>query len=103
MMTNTTADFQKPLEAVKALMALQAETIGKSFELQKKSGEQLMSFFQTEAEKAKGLKTPEELIKFNVDANTALFGLIKAQGEAFTALATQASQATMAKLQGFGK
>lgn len=96
-------DFQKPLEAVKALMSIQAETIGKSLELQKKSGEELMKFFQTEAEKARALKSPEDLIKFNVDANTALFGLIKAQGEAFTALATEASQATLAKLQGLTK
>lgn len=96
-------DFQKPLETVKALMSIQAETIGKSLELQKKSGEELMKFFQTEAEKARSLKGPEDLIKFNVDANTALFGLIKAQGEAFTALATEASQAALAKLQGLTK
>lgn len=101
-MTNP-LDFQKPLETVKALMSIQAETIGKSLELQKKSGEELMKFFQTEAEKARSLKSPEDLIKFNVDANTALFGLIKAQGEAFTALATEASQAMLAKLQGLTK
>lgn len=100
---NNTADFQKPLETVKALMAIQAETIGKSLELQKKSGEELMKFFQTEAEKARALKSPEDLIKYNVDANTALFGLLKSQGEAFTALATEASQATMSKLQGLAK
>jgi hypothetical protein len=99
----TNFDFQKPIEAVQALMAVQAETIGKSIELQKKAGEQLMSFFKTEAEKAKNLKTPEEVIKFNVDANTALFNLMKAQGEAFTALATEASSTAMAQFKKLGK
>lgn len=96
-------DFQKPLEAIQALMAMQAETIGKSIELQKKSGEELMAFFQSEVEKAKALKTPEDVVKFNVDANTRLFSMMKAQGEAFTALATQASQNAMAQFQKLGK
>ena len=100
---NANFDFKNPMEAVQSLMAMQAETIGKSIELQKKSGEQLMAFFQAEAEKAKNLKTPEEVIKFNVDANTALFNLLKAQGEAFTQLASEASQAAMAKIQNLGK
>jgi hypothetical protein len=99
----TNFDFKNPMEAVQALMAMQAETIGKSIELQKKSGEQLMAFFQTEAEKAKNLKTPEEVVKFNVDANTALFSLLKAQGEAFTQLASEASQSAMAQFQKLGK
>jgi hypothetical protein len=96
-------DFQKPVEAVQSLMAMQAEAIAKSIELQKKSGEELMAFFQAEAEKAKGLKTPEDVVKFNVDANTRLFGLMKSQGEAFAALATSASQNAMAQFQKFGK
>lgn len=96
---NMNFDFQKPIEAVQALMAIQAEVIGKAIELQKKSGEQLMAFFKAEAEKAKSLKTPEEVVKFNVDANTALFNLMKAQGEAFTALATGASSSAMATIQ----
>ena len=100
---NTSFDFKNPMEAIQALMAKQAETIGKTIELQKKSGEELMAFFQTEAEKAKNLKTPEEVIKFNVDANTALFGLLKAQGEAFTKLASEASQSAMAQFQKLGK
>ena len=99
----TNFDFKSPMEAVQTLMAMQAETIGKSIELQKKSGEQLMAFFKTEAEKAKSLKTPEEVIKFNVEANTALFDLLKAQGEAFTQLASEASQAAMAQFQKLGK
>ena len=100
---NTNFDFQKPLETVKALMAMQAEVIGKTIELQKKSGEQLMAFFKAEAEKAKTVKTPEELVKFNVDANTALFNLMKSQGEAFTALAVGASNSAMDQLQTLGK
>lgn len=96
-------DFQKPVEAIQTLMAMQAEAIGKSIELQKKSGEELMAFFQTEVEKAKALKTPEDVVKFNVDANTRLFNLMKSQGEAFTALATEASQNAMAQFQKFGK
>jgi hypothetical protein len=100
---NTNLDLQKPIEAVQALMAMQAEAISKSIELQKKAGEQLMAFFAAEAEKAKGLKNPEELIKFSVDANTALFNLMKGQGEAFTALATEASNAAMAQMQKLGK
>ncbi|MGL1833573.1 hypothetical protein ACKVEX_08200 [Rhodocyclaceae bacterium SMB388] len=99
----TKLDFQKPVEAIQALMAMQAEAIGKSIELQKKSGEELMAFFQSEVEKAKSLKTPEDVVKFNVDANTRLFNLMKSQGEAFTALATQASQTAMAQFQKLGK
>lgn len=72
----TKPDFQKPMEAVQTLMAIQAQTIAKSIELQKKSGEELMAFFQSEAQKAASLKTPEELIRFNVEANTALFKLL---------------------------
>lgn len=93
------SDFQNPIEAVQALMAMQAQTIGKSIELQKKASEELMAFFQTEAQKATKLKTPEELVRFNVDANTALFKLLQAQGEAFTALATEVGQTAMAKFQ----
>ena len=99
----TKPDFQKPMEAVQTLMAMQAQTIAKSIELQKKSGEELMAFFQTEAQKAASLKTPEELIRFNVDANTALFKLLQAQGQTFTAFATEAGQAAMASFKGLGK
>ena len=99
----STVDFQKPVEAVKSLIALQTETLTKTVELQKKSGEELVAFFKSEAEKAKSLKTPEEVIKFNTEANTSLFNLLKAQGEAFTALATEASKTVMAEMQSFGK
>ncbi len=95
-------DFQKPLDTVKALFATQVETINKSVELQKKSGEELLKFFQGEAEKAKQLKTPEDVVKFNIESNTALFALIKSQGEAFTALANEASQNALVQLQKLG-
>ncbi|MCD8514029.1 MAG: hypothetical protein LRY63_12510 [Nitrincola sp.] len=39
-------DFQKPVEAVKSLIALQTETLTKTVELQKKSGEELVAFFK---------------------------------------------------------
>ncbi|MFN3880905.1 MAG: hypothetical protein ACK4L8_05715 [Nitrincola lacisaponensis] len=96
-------DFQKPVEAVKSLIALQTETLTKTVELQKKSGEELVAFFKAEAEKAKSLKTPEEVIKFNTEANTSLYNLLKAQGEAFTSLATEASKSVVAEMQSFGK
>lgn len=101
-MTNT-IDFQKPVEAMKNLIAVQTEVLNKTVELQKKSGEELVSFFKTEAEKAKSLKTPEEVVKFNVDANTGLYNLLKAQGEAFTALATESSKTVVAEIQGLAK
>lgn len=100
-MTNT-IDFQKPVEAMKSLMALQVSTISKSVELQKKSGEDL-AFFKGEVEKAQGLKTPEEVVKFNVDANKALYELLKTQGEAFTALAQEAGQNAMEEIQKLAK
>lgn len=96
-MTNT-IDIQKSFDSVKTLMEMQAATITKSVELQKQSGEQLAAFFKTEAEKAKELKTPEDVVKFNVEANTSLFELLKAQGEAFTTLAKESSEEAMAEV-----
>lgn len=96
-------DFQKSFEAVQSLMNLQAQAVSKSIEQQKKSGEELTSFFKQEAEKAKNLKTPEELIKFNIDANKALFELLKGQGEAFTDIANDTREAAMAELQSMVK
>lgn len=101
-MTNT-IDFQKSFDSVKSLMEMQAATISKSVELQKKSGEELAAFFKSEAEKAKELKTPEDVVKFNVAANTALFELLKAQGEAFTDLAKEAGESAMAEVAKIAK
>ena len=102
-MTNPTIDFQKSFDAVQSLMNLQAAAITKSIEQQKLSGEQLTNFFKSEAEKAKDLKTPEELIKFNMDANKSLFELLKAQGEAFTSIANETREAAMTELQSITK
>ena len=102
-MTNPTIDFQKSFDAVQSLMNLQAAAITKSIEQQKVSGEQLTNFFKSEAEKAKDLKTPEELIKFNMDANKSLFELLKAQGEAFTSIANETREAAMPELQSITK
>ena len=101
-MTNT-VDFQKSFDALQSLMNLQAAAITKSIEQQKKSGEELTSFFKTEAEKAKELKTPEELIKFNMEANKSLFELLKGQGEAFTSIANETREAAMTEIQAITK
>jgi len=101
-MTNN-ADFQKPFEAVKTLMTIQADAISKSVAQQQKSGEELTNFFKAEAEKAKELKTPEDIIKFNMDANKALFEMMKAQGEAFTAIANSAREAAMSEVTNLSK
>ena len=102
-MINTTFDFKKPFESAQTLMGLQTSTITKTVELQKKSAEDLAAFFKTEAEKAKELKTPEDVVKFNVEANTTLFELLKAQGEAFTELAKSASEEAMAEVTKLAK
>ncbi|WP_027856418.1 hypothetical protein [Marinobacterium jannaschii] len=100
---NANVDLQKPFEAVKTLMTIQAEAISKSVEQQKKSGEQLTAFFKTEAEKAQTLKTPEDVINYNINANKNLFELLKGQGEAFTAIATEAREAAMAEIEKMAK
>ena len=98
-MINTNIDFKKPFESAQALLSLQTAAITKTVELQKKSGEELASFFKGEAEKAKELKTPEEFVKFNVESNKALFELLKSQGEAFTTLAKESGEEAMAEIQ----
>jgi len=100
---NAPVDFQKPFETVKSLMEIQAEAITKSVEQQQKSGEELTSFFKAEAEKAKELKTPEDVLKFNMEANKALFELLKAQGEAFTVIAKNAREAAMNEVTNMAK
>ncbi|MCV6590907.1 MAG: hypothetical protein OIF57_18090 [Marinobacterium sp.] len=96
---STNVDLQKPFEAVQKLMNLQAEAVSKTFEQQQKSGQQLTEFFKGEAEKARTLKTPEDVVKFNIASNTALFELLKSQGEAFTSIATETREAAMSELQ----
>jgi len=90
-------DFQKPFEAVQTLMNIQVSAITKSVEQQKKTGEELAAFFKSEVEKARELKSPEDVISFNVEANKALFELMKSQGEAFTAIANEAREAATAE------
>lgn len=100
---NANVDFQKPFNAVQKLMSLQADAVTKAFEQQQKSGQELTNFFQKEAEKAKSLKTPEDVVKFNIEANTSLFELLKAQGEAFTSIANEAREAAVAELNTMAK
>lgn len=86
---NTHLDFHRQIELAQTLMAMQMEAINKSVQLQQKSTHQLGAFLQAEAEKARQLHSPEEVLKFNLQANTLLFGLLKSQGEAFTHLASE--------------
>jgi hypothetical protein len=92
------ATIKTAFETVQSLVDLQTSTISQSIELQKKNGEELAAFFKSNAEKAKSLKTPQELVTFNLDSSKALFEMIKTQGEAFSGLATKASEAAAAKL-----
>lgn len=86
---NTRFDYQQQIKLAQTLMAMQMEAINKSVQLQQKSTHQLGAFLQAEAEKARQLHSPEDVLKFNLQANTLLFGLLKSQGEAFTHLASE--------------
>lgn len=86
---NANLDFHKQIELVQVLMSMQAQAISKSVQLQQKSSHQLNAFLLAEAEKARELKSPEQILKFNLQANTLLFGLLKSQGEAFSHLASE--------------
>jgi len=86
---NAKLDFQKSFNAVESLVNLQMGAISKAIELQKKTGEELAVFFKGEAEKAQALKTPDEVLAFNIESSKALFELLKTQGEAFTAVANE--------------
>ena len=88
-MMNAKTHLKKSFEAVESLISLQMETLNKSIELQKKTGEELTAFFKAEAEKAQKLSTPDEVLTFNVESSKALFELLKAQGDAFTAMANE--------------
>lgn len=101
--TVPTADFKKPIAAIQNMMTMQADTMTKTVELQKQASEELMTFFKSEVEKAKQLKTPEDVIKFNVEVNTALYQILKAQGESFTSLVTEAGKAMVDQVKNFGK
>jgi predicted DsbA family dithiol-disulfide isomerase len=91
----TNADFMKPFETMKSLMTAQAEVISKTVSLQQKSGEELTSFIKSEMEKAQSLKSPEDVLKFNTESSAGLFELLKAQGEAYKAVAEDAQAAMM--------
>lgn len=96
-------DFQNSFATVQKLMSLQADAVTKAFEQQQKSGQELTAFFQAEAEKAKELKTPEDVVKFNIDANTKLFELLKEQGEAFNSIANTARDAALEEISSLAK
>lgn len=96
---NTRFDFQQQIELAQALVAMQVEAINKSVQLQQKSTHQLGAFLQAEAEKVCHLHSPEEVLKFNLLANTLLLGLLKSQGEAFSHLASETLVSALEKMR----
>lgn len=90
-----TEDMMKPFESVKALMTMQADVISKTVAQQQKSAQSLAGFFQDEAKKAQDLKSPEQLMQFNMDTSKALFELLQSQGAEFTSIAEEAREAFM--------
>ncbi|WP_317928755.1 hypothetical protein [Halioxenophilus sp. WMMB6] len=98
-----TEDLMKPFESVKALMTMQADVISKTVAQQQKAAQMLAGFFQDEAKKAQGLKSPEELVQFNMDTSKALFELLKSQGAEFSTIAEEARDAFVKELGTYGK
>ncbi len=94
-------DFMKPFESMKSLMSAQTEAISKTIAQQQKAGEELASFVKTEMEKAQALKSPEEVVKFNVESGKALFELLKSQGEAFGSIAEETRTTMMKEMSAF--
>jgi ABC-type transporter Mla subunit MlaD len=92
-------DMMKPFEAVKSMMTMQADVISKTVAQQQKTAQALSSFFQDEAKKAQDLKSPEDVIKFNMDSNKALLDLLQVQGTEFTSIAEEARDALMKEVQ----
>lgn len=97
-----TEDMMKPFESVKALMTMQADVISKTVAQQQKSAQTLAGFFQDEAKKAQELKSPEQLMQFNMDTSKALFELLQSQGAEFTSIAEEARDAFMKEVSTFG-
>ena len=93
-----TEDLMKPFESVKALMTMQADVISKTVAQQQKASQVIAGFFQEEAKKAQELKSPEELVQFNMDTSKALFDLLKTQGAEFTTIAEEARDAFVKEL-----
>ena len=98
-----TEDLMKPFESVKALMTMQADVISKTVAQQQKATQMLAGFFQDEAKKAQELKSPEEMMQFNVETSKALFELLKSQGAEFTSIAEEARDSFMKEVGTYGK
>lgn len=88
-----TDDIMKPFESMKALMTMQADVISKTVAQQQKSAQSLAGFFQEEAKKAQELKSPEQMMQFNMDTSKALFELLQSQGAEFSTIAENAREA----------
>lgn len=95
-------DLMKPFESVKSLMTMQADVISKTVAQQQKAAQALSGFFQDEAKKAQALKSPEELLQFNIDSSKALFDLLKDQSSEFSTIAEQARDAFVKEVGTFG-
>ncbi len=96
-------DFMKPFESMKSLMTAQAEAISKTVAQQQKAGEEMASFIKAEMDKAQVLKSPEDVLKFNVESGKAFFELLKSQGDAFNSIAEETRAAMMKEISTLGK
>ncbi|MGB0867083.1 MAG: hypothetical protein ACPGSC_11275 [Granulosicoccaceae bacterium] len=90
---------EKQIETFKSLWELQMETTKKTFELQQSNSAELVSYMNSETEKAKSLQSPQEMMQFSLDMQRGLFDLAKAQGEALTQLAVESNKDAMDKLK----
>jgi len=88
-----------PYDTVKALLSIQADAVNQSVELQKKATAELTAFFKVEVEKAKELKTPEQVLQYNIEANDALMMIMKSQSAAYAEIAEKAQQAALAEVK----
>ncbi len=98
-----TDDMMKPFESMKSLLAMQADVISKTVAQQQKAAQSLSSFFQDEAKKAQSLKSPEDLVQFNMDTSKALFELLTSQGEEFSTIAEEAREAFVNEIGSYSR
>lgn len=98
-----TDDMMKPFESMKSLLAMQADVISKTVAQQQKAAQSLSGFFQDEAKKAQALKSPEELLQFNLETSKALFELLQSQGEEFSTIAEEAREAFVSEIGSYSR
>lgn len=96
---NHDLDLHAPLLLAQSLLAAQQQVVSKSLLLQQKTSQQLCAFWMAEAEHACHLSTPQQLLKFQLQANRQWLGLMKSQGEAYSHLATETIAGMAAQLR----